>query len=103
MKVKPILSGAHILYVCEYIVFALISSCTSQERLLLLYRHYTLIPTNKQKSRVKYNTSLCIHYSSLYTDVVFFLFWKIGERARHSLALDINKCPAVFMRALDDL
>ena len=58
MKVKPILSGAQILYLCEYIVsalniFAFISSGMSHERFLLLYRLYTLIPTNKQKSRVK--------------------------------------------------
>ena len=61
MKVKPILSGAQILYVCEYIVFALISSSTSQERLLLLYRHNTLIPTNKQKSRVKHKRYFSLH------------------------------------------
>ena len=61
MKVKHILSGTQILYLCEYIVFALISSCTSQEMLLLLYRHYTLIPTNKQKSRVKYKRYFSLH------------------------------------------
>ena len=61
MKVKPILSGAQVLYLCEYNVFVLISSCTSQEMLLLLYRHYTLIPTNKQKSRVKYKRYFSLH------------------------------------------
>ena len=61
MKVKPILSGAQVLYLCEYNVFVLISSCTSQEMLLLLYRHYTLIPTNEQKSRVKYKRYFSLH------------------------------------------